>query len=279
MDANEINKKVNYLLTLLAVSSSIIIIGLYFAIVSLMGDSTGKDLLLQILPNILAVLIAFLIVNYFLNRKGLGPTQTLKEEITNSIYQKFDGDKVYESKEANQKFDLKNKFKSSKSIDILGYSCVNLLRTFRDEISEAVLNGTKVRIVIIKPGTDSSKVVMENSRMKGLEKDLESSQTMLRIAMEEIEKSKKRTRGNLELRKIDWVSGCSMIIYNRNQIDGEVKLTVNHLHLSTPISSRNINHIFKKSVHPDWFEYLTEQFERLWERGEEMKTAENRVGG
>lgn len=267
MEKENISKNINYLLVLLASTSIIIVIGLYFLIENIDFNLSIKNLILQVLPNFLAVLLAFLIVNYFLNRKGISTTKSLTNEIVTSLYQELNKQKILEKEEANANFNLKEKLETAQTLDIVAFSAINLLNTYRDNLVKSISKGSKIRVIRVKNHSSAAKVIMENSRMKGLEKDLERTDKILEFANDEIIKIDNTLLENFKTRKIEWIPSCSMIIYNRNEKDASIKLTVNHLHLSTPISHRSMNFIITRTLNPDWFDYLVSQYERLWEKG------------
>jgi hypothetical protein len=71
--------------------------------------------------------------------------------------------------------------------------------------------------------------------------------------------------GHFDVKFIEWLPSCSMILYNPEEDDGEAKIKV-----YPPFYSTNhlnpIEMIVDKKSYPDQFAYFVEQYNRLWNK-------------
>lgn len=218
-----------------------------------------------------------IVFNYFLNEfETLWAKDTISEEqLAHKLnIKKFETIETtvfesYKRNEVKNVYEYKNLIGQSKTIDIAGYTCKTIVDDCRTEIVRSVLNGSHVRIVIIEPNSHASQLIMENSRLKLIEKDIESAITRVGAIISDIENKKGSQQneiGKFEIRFMNWVPSYSLFMADRELDSGSLKLTIHHMSYYTPDKDPAIRKLIFKSIEKDAFDYLEDQFERIWEK-------------
>ena len=164
-------------------------------------------------------------------------------------------------------FLFSEKLKIAKSIWINGYSCAQLFKEFKSEIERALINGTNFKIIITEPNSIATKM-MEKRDVHAERVAVDINYVISEInAIKDVISimAKNRSVGSIDVKFIDWLPSCSMIFYNPDEEDGEVKIKV-----YPPFYSTNhfnpIEMIIDKKNYQDQFAYFREQYNRLWNR-------------
>ena len=87
--------------------------------------------------------------------------------------------------------------------------------------------------------------------------------------LEDLRKEKKI--GTIEIRGINWIPSCSLVIYNRTKLGGELKIKVYPLVIDIPLPLIKSHTIIYKKYESDLFEYYVNHFDNLWDKSPEMK--------
>jgi hypothetical protein len=161
-------------------------------------------------------------------------------------------------------FDFKGLLKDAKQLDVLGYSSVSLIEDYRAEITKAVMNGTHVRILLVKPKSAAANLMSSHSRVKTYEPDMIKTQNRFKITEEELEDSSKKPKGSFNVKYTSWIPSCSLVIFNRKSDNGILKLKVYPICYSTSSAEITPHQVIKRQENSIWFDYFVSQYERLW---------------
>jgi len=263
-------EQINWMKSLLSIVAAIALSLVYIFLREKNYSSNFIDLLLQVIPDLIAVLIAFPVVYFIFIRRGISSYADMKEDIILAVSKKIIGGKVFQSQN-DVYFDLKKLLLNAKDVLILGYSCKNLIISHRAEISQAILNGANVKIITIKPKSTASTLMMEHQRFGDIEPDLIDMRRRFFGIQEEIEQSqsKKKGKGNIEIKTINWIPSCSLILINSEKLDGVLKLKVYAPFVDTHLSKIQTHTVIRRIDEKELFDYFVKQFELLWEQGNE----------
>lgn len=282
-------ESIDYLRLLLASATLILTYFIYVYITEKELYEGLKDLTIGVIPNIVAFLFVFIIGYLLLTKYGLSPQDKLKDEIvdglatvisdanlppeTKQVASLLDhlSDKMpfYTVSYANKAFSLEEKLINAKTVDILGYSCVNLIRNFSTLFAEALARGVNFRIMLVDTNKEASKMFSKNPYFKINSSDVKRAIERLEKIENDAQKirnqskAKNKNIGNIELQLINWIPSISLIIIDKDKNTGSLKVKVNALFSDTP-PDRNPNKIVEKKISPIWFDYFTNQFELLW---------------
>ena len=183
---------------------------------------------------------------------------------TSSIHNSAEFLRLEHSKEI---FQFSEKLKMAKSIWINGYSCAQLFKEFKSEIERALINGTNFKIIITKPNSIATKMMeARDIHAERVVVDINYVVSEIKAIKDVISiMAKSKTVGSIDVKFIDWLPSCSMIFYNPDEEDGELKIKV-----YPPFYSTNhfnpIEIIIDNKNHQDQFNYFREQYNRLWNR-------------
>lgn len=286
-------EKIDYLRLLLAIVG---LIALMLAFEALQPDefsSDLKDFFIQVIPDLASILVAFIIAYLILNWKGYTPQEKLREEIVQDLAEVVSDPKLppetqyisealeylnikfpfLDSKTSFSDFDFSEKLERVKQIDIIAYSGVYLFQNFQEKFTKAVSNGATVRIMLINPDSEASKLLASNQYFEENPVDTKRSiERIKQIWQKAVDNSVKKAKargnkaGSIELRLINWVPSISLIILDRDSEDAELKIKINSLYVDTP-PNNTPNKIIRKQISPVWFDYFVVQYEKVWEAG------------
>ncbi|HET9911302.1 MAG TPA: hypothetical protein VFQ13_05385 [Anaerolineales bacterium] len=242
-------------------------------------------LLNQILPGLIGTLIVVIFIYIFLKSKGIDANEQFRGELVSdfinrakteispknidSLVQKiasYKGARFLRLEHSKELFQFSEKLKTAKAIWINGYSCAQLFKEFRSEMERALIKGTDFKIIITEPHSVAAKMMEERDVHPGrVVVDINYVVSEINAIKGAISKTKNKKTGSIDVKFIDWLPSCSMIFYNPDEEDGEVKIKV-----YPPCYSTNhfnpIEMLIDRKNYQDQFAYFHEQYNRLWNR-------------
>lgn len=259
-------QKINWLKLVLSVVTLIALLLIYLHFF----EEKSNDLIPGVISDLVAVLIAVPIIYFVFTVWGISPQDDLKEDIIDGIAKLNENRSGFENESAvNSRFDFKNKIKDMKQFDMLALSSANFLTNFRPELTEALKNGCHIRLLTIEPKSDAANLVMRHQSRGELEPDLIKSMDRVAQILEDLKEEKKI--GTIEIRGINWVPSCSIIIYNRDKMSAELKIKVYPLVIDIPLPLIKSHTIVYKRYEPELFNYYQNHFDFLWKNSTEMR--------
>jgi uncharacterized membrane protein len=298
-------EKIEWLLFLMAVILVVLLSVLFMYFEGLMIGGGGNittlalALLNQILPNLIASLIIVIFIYIFLKSKGIDSDEQYRDRLVNIIIDRikteispqnidslvekiasYKNEKFIRLEYSKEKFRFSEKLKVANSIWINGYSCAPLFREFKSEIERSLLNGTNIRLIITEPHSVAARMMEERDvHAERVVADINYVKSEIAVIRDALTKSKNKKLGHFDVKFIDWLPSCSMILYNPEEEDGEVKIKV-----YPPFYSTNhfnpIEMIIDKKSYRDQFDYFVAQYNRLWTKevgqNQDVRTGQTR---
>jgi len=177
--------------------------------------------------------------------------------------------KFYHEREVNTKFDFSKHLKTAKNIEIISLSACNLVTDFRLEIGEALKRGCHIRILVTKPNSEASKLVMEWQEKNELAPDLKKTQDRV----DQIKVDAGQCKGSLKLNAVNWIPSSALIIVDRQKdYEALLRLKVYPLVIDMPLGHINTHMVIERKLHPELFDKYVEQFEYLWQQSETLNS-------
>ncbi len=155
---------------------------------------------------------------------------------------------------------IKKELAEATQIDLMGYSLISFLLAYSDAIVQAVLKGAKVRMIVINPNSKVIEVMRDLSPKNSIQNDIQRS---LHSASSITNKGKGSLKGGIEVRLIDWIPSCSLIITDPEKESGVIRIGVNTPHY-TSSSDKRAHMVLSPKKEKYWFDVYTEEFELLW---------------
>ncbi|MCB9299926.1 MAG: hypothetical protein H6566_04700 [Lewinellaceae bacterium] len=290
-------EKVDYLRLLLAIIGLAALILLFDALGPNKFGEDFKEFIIQVIPDLASILIAFIIAYLILNWKGYSPQEKLREDLVQDLAKVISDPKLppethnlsealhylnmklpfLHSEPSFKEFNFNVKLEGVKQLDIIAYSGVYLFQNFQDKFAEAVSNGARLRIMLIDPDSQASELLASNQYFAenpgDTRKSIERIRQIWKDATKKLEnfKTKRKRGGSIELRLINWIPSLSLIIVDRDSKNAELKVKVNSLYVDTPPFSTP-NKIINKQFSPVWFDYFVTQYEKVWEQGVSLES-------
>ena len=181
------------------------------------------------------------------------PQNSLGKEIGSGFLKKLDH--FY-----GESITIKKELAEATQIDIMGYSLISFLLAYSDAIIQAVLKGAKVRMIVINPKGKVIEVMRDLSPKTGIQDDIQRS---LHSASSIQNKSRASLKGSVEVRLIDWIPSCSLIITDPEKENGLIRIGIFTPHYKSSSDKRAFMKLAPKRE-KYWFDIYAEQFELLW---------------
>lgn len=271
-------EQLGYVLKLLAILTSLILVMLYVGLEFMIPDKPYSEFLKSLSINIISVLIAYLVIAYVLDKRGLSPTKLFQQELSNSIINQFPLTKDYLTQsEANHLFDMGSKLHESTEFYLIGYSFVRVVDRLRLEFIKAAKNGTKIKIIVVEPKSEASSLLKGN-QIKGydIDNDLER---ILQIcsSVREALNLEENSMGDFEIRFINNVPSFSILVSNPNSEAGVMRilhypLTISHYH-----PDKAMYKVIRRENEATAFLEIVNNFEDLWRSAKTEKEVREKL--
>jgi hypothetical protein len=211
-----------------------------------------------------AVLATLALVSF-----SLLTNRRIYEEILLLLQRKLKGENsplLWQS-HSREVFELKKLVDEAKSIDLLGYTQLGMLRDFKSSLIRALTNGARIRILIINPEGSAAKL-MRHALPDASKIDLSTQLALNYIAeiRETLGMTKGQLKGSFEIKLIDWIPSCNMIIVNDHYETGIMSVRLNTISLNPKLPfQEKLYLILTRSENDQEFTYFLSQFEDLWQ--------------
>jgi hypothetical protein len=156
--------------------------------------------------------------------------------------------------------DLASVLRDCSEVSLLGMSFSGVLRRSRGHLTELVRKGGKLRLMVVNPMSDACRLIMKNSRVRDTESNIRNA---LDYAREIAKRTQDERRGSFEVRLLDWIPSCGMILADPKKESGHVRVTIYPPYLPSPTSDR-VHFVLVKNRDKKWYDLYVKQFEQLW---------------
>jgi hypothetical protein len=244
--------------------ANLLVIALATIVILLTWNASEKprSLFFNLSTELLGAVLIFILLNLLF---PISDEKSILERISSTLDRIENKTPVFWDKEAiRNRFDFKSLLKDAKQLDILGYSCVNLIENHRGEITTAVINGTQIRILLVKPNSEAASLMSYHSKAKAYEPDMLKTQNRFKMTEDELANSPKKPKGSFKVKYTTWIPSCSLTIFNRKFDNGILKVKVYPIVYSTSTAEIAVHQVIKKQENKVWFDYFVNQYERLW---------------
>ena len=157
--------------------------------------------------------------------------------------------------------ELRELIEKSSQIDALGYSLRTLIHNRQNSIIDAVKKGAIVRLLLIDPDGKSIEVMQKIKPQTGIKKDIIRSQEIAQLKIQD--QIRQSTLGRFEIRVIDWIPSCSLLILNGNTEDGWMEVGYFPPNYKYVVGNKVYVHFSKKKETSRFDDYY-EEFNDLW---------------
>lgn len=265
INRNPINS-LAYVLNIFAILTLLVLLAIYFGVGFLPENFQSiKNLVQSLISDISAVLVIFLVVGFFLDRKGLSPSSIFKEDLISDLLKRYPSTRNFlNSSEANTQFDIVERLKTAKEVYLTGWS-LTLIQKISPNLIEAALNGTKIKVIITEPKSSISQTFLSHQIDNNIENDLELViKVLAKIKSEISDKVKAELPNPIEVRYSSWIPSCSVMFVNPLTENGVLRLMVYPMSIKTNHSSIETFKIIYKNQEAKVFDYFLNEFNSLW---------------
>ena len=256
--------KLHYLLKIAAILTGIAIILIYSIIEFFSLSYPVFEFIKSVLTDIFAVIFAYLVISFVLDKKGISPTKLFQRELSEEIVGLLPSTKKFLTEtEANTQYNLDSKIHESKEFYLMAYSFITLFDRYRSEIIEVVKKGTIFKIIILEPQSKASQLLLKIQKQGyNIETDLVRVIKIIQGIITELDHEEK---ANFEVRFMDWLPSYSAMISNPNSLNGMIRLLIYPSIANVYHSKHSIFLIINKQGEEKYaFETFVQYFEELW---------------
>jgi hypothetical protein len=154
------------------------------------------------------------------------------------------------------------------TVDILGYSLVNLLRAYQGALVEAICRGAKVTIIVVDPTTSAGALLSDTLDETGaFARDVRDSLIHASQIQATLE-TRDVVLGEFAIKLTSWIPSCSMILIDRNEEHAVGKIGINSPSRVVPLGRGYRDRWFlvlRRDEYPTEFEYFSQRLALLAE--------------
>jgi hypothetical protein len=144
-------------------------------------------------------------------------------------------------------------------ICLLGYGCTGFLRSFLGLLKKRVHDGAHLRIMAIDPESKAAELLREHSKTSGAV----SSSRALGYARWIAEESQNGGKGRVEVRLLNWIPSCSLILIDADKPGGYVRVSIYPPFYQSSLDER-AHFALTRWEDERWYNTFIDQYERLW---------------
>jgi hypothetical protein len=177
-----------------------------------------------------------------------------------------------DSPESNTKIDKSEKYatkgdelslliEKASQIDALGYSLRTLIHNGQNHLVNAIKKGASVRLIVIDPDGKAIEMMKAIKPETGIAKDIIRSLEIAQIKIQE--QIQQSPVGRFEIRVIDWIPSCSLLILNSSSDDALMEVGYFPPNYKKTVGHKVHIYFSKKKGKVQFDEYVKE-FDELW---------------
>lgn len=264
----EKDKQIDWLQNLISIITLVALVVFYLYLKRKPLNEGGIwELVSQIIPNLIAALITVLVLYFVFIRRGISNQNKVIEKVKEIVDEQMKPQIFLNQVEADKIFNLKEKLESANEILISGYSCKYVVAGLRSDFINAVKNGANVKILIMEPQSEGSKLLSDNQIFKEAETDLLDVYRRTESILNEIEKKTDKRKGAFEMRFLSWIPSCSMIfVMPKKTKIGSLKLKIYAPSGNTPLNKIITHMIINEYADKLLYNYFKDEFYKMWDK-------------
>lgn len=143
---NRETQKLNWLKVLLAILAAIALSVIYIYESDFSGIDAIKDLIMNVIPNLVAVLVAIPVIYFLFTRMGISPQKELEDNIVDRIASVNGNRLIINEIDNNQ---VKEEIISSNNIIIMGMHLSTSVQVFRNSFRKAILRKKNIKFILM----------------------------------------------------------------------------------------------------------------------------------
>ncbi|MFH1633246.1 MAG: hypothetical protein ABIG63_04440 [Chloroflexota bacterium] len=122
--------------------------------------------------------------------------------------------------------------------------------------------GVQIKILLIHPDSTAGILSSENTNVDNLKQDVNVSLGIIH----ELQSNSRKGKGNIEVRLINWIPSCGLIITDPDHPKGQAWVTVYPIYPSASLSERP-HFVLKQLEDEYWYKIFVQHYDKLWEMG------------
>lgn len=229
--------------------------------ISYFQGSPLREIMFNLSSELAGVVLIFFIVNRFFLLDRDHDLIVEVRDLKNAVLAKF-SPLVFED-DSLKLFDFEGLLHDASTIDLLGYTSVNLLEKFREQLAASIRNGARLRILVVDQEAPAGTIMNRSHTTEIFRRDF---QRVLKYAFQINGLS--QHPGQLNIQATNWIPSCNMIIIEDKKQKGVAKIGINSPSLRLPVGKKYRDRLFlilDRKNYPDEYDYFLTQFNLLWE--------------
>lgn len=237
--------------------------GCIFGTIAFFSEGVWQNFLINLASEFIGVSIIFIIVHLFFDFDPEGRLFSQIKNLLNKLDQSTT--KLFDKSTSRTWLALNESVKKGNQLDLLGTSLYTLIKDLRSDLIEAVNRGLDVRIILLDPeGEIGNYYKQAETTAARFLQQFALTLDNLRSIFEEVRDS----RVNFNVKTLDHVSTCTMIIIDRD--DDGARLGLGFYPTLGKIRPERFHLLISKKENNSSFSAFVEQFETLWKAGESL---------
>jgi len=235
----------------------LVIAGLAIVLV-LVGINYAKDTWQSVVLNLSTELLGVVLIFFLINRLFLIDDWDTSTRIENLFNRLEKHTSLLRGPEDNIPFD--ELIANSMDIRLLGYSLITVFSRHSAMLAQRVRDGARLRMIIVDPRSTAGQLIQDNSNVKYPE-------DLIIAHVRNVTDITKDAKSRIEIRSLNWIPSCSLILVDPEQSDAHVRVTIYPPYPLAPVSER-AHFILSRQEDKRWYYTFINQFEDLWSQAE-----------
>jgi hypothetical protein len=235
-----------------------------------------SSILLNISANLLGVVLLFFLIDRFFHLEdqeiadNVSALERRIENLSNRLERNTSFLKGSDDRNTSLIMSL---IPDAKDVRLVGYSLENLLTAeFIENLVIFARNGGNLKVVIIDPRSQAAELVISNSSQDPIRNDINQTIKLLRQTHQ---RSISNTSGQIEVRIINWLPSCSMVIIDPNSPRDYLQVSINCLSYRSTPKMRPHFILTKSGNEQRWYQEYLNQFDDLWKESSPIELTDS----
>jgi hypothetical protein len=169
---------------------------------------------------------------------------------------------VTSENQALERIKLSERLKTARNFSILALSASRLLKDYKQEIVNSVMNGTNVRILLITPNGQAANLLRGHIQEFG--GSLENPLPQIELIGKTLNNVEQTSFGHFEARFVDWLPSCRLLHFDNGDGEGEMIVNMYSPAYKSPPYGTRLSLVLSPGMDIHWYRYFSNEFEKLW---------------
>ena len=161
--------------------------------------------------------------------------------------------------QASERIKFPDRLKTAQGFNLLALGASRLLKDYKQEIVDSIINGVDVRVILVKPNSQAADLLREHIQEFG--GNFENSIPQIELIEKALSNSAQVISGHLEVRFINWLPSCRLLHFDDGNENGEMIVNVYSPAYKSPPYGTRLSLVLSPEMDIYWYRYFSNEFD------------------